>query len=76
MIEPADDPAISLTLDNLLSIVFKCPKSAKKPIAPGPITRYSMSLNKTEEIAFVKERTRVRKRPYELMLPVDSFALT
>ena len=55
IIAPADAPEYSFILSSLFSIVFKYPSIEKIPIAPGPITRYSISsFNNTEEIAFSK----------------------
>ena len=63
---PADEPEISIIFFNLCSCCFRHPINANIPIDDGPIARYSMlSLNKTEEIAFVKQRRQVHKQSYE-----------
>ena len=59
------------------SIFLRYPSIENPPIAPGPITKYSISsFNNTEEIAFSKERTRVRTRECVPLRKTDLFALT
>ena len=79
IIAPAEAPEYSYTLFNDFSIVLRYPKIENTPIAPGPIARYSMlsfSLNSIEEIAFLKERRRVRRRLCVPKLLVYLFDLT
>ena len=64
---PADAPEYSFICFREGSIVLRYPSIENIPMAPGPTTRYSniSSFNNTEEIAFSKERTQVRRRSYE-----------